>query len=64
MAAIEGSPHRYKIFSMVQGYHQYQSILNAIDGEELPCQVKLSNPHNLVAIAICKSEIVIGYVPK
>ena len=64
MAASEGSSHNYEISSMVRGYHQYRSIWNAIDGEELPCRVELSNPHDLFAVAVCKSEIVVGHVPK
>ena len=67
MAASEGSSditESYEISSMVRGYHQYRSIWNAIDGEELPCQVELSNPHDLFAVAVCKSDIVVGHVPK
>ena len=64
MAASEGSSHNHEISSMVRGYHQYRSIWNAIDGEELPCRVELSNPHDLFAVAVCKSEIVVGHVPK
>ena len=64
MAASEGSSHNYEISSMVRGYHQYRSIWNAIDGEELPYRVELSNPHDLFAVAVCKSEIVVGHIPK
>ena len=64
MAASKGSSESYKISSMVRGYHQYQSIWNAVDGEELPCRVKLSKTHDLFAVAVCKSEIVVGHVPK
>ena len=52
MAASEGSSHNYEISSMVRGYHQYRSIWNAIDGEELPYRVELSNPHDLFAVAV------------
>ena len=54
----------YKFVSMPRGYHQYQSIWSAVVGEELPCRIKLSNPHDLFAVAICKSDIVVGHVPK
>ena len=49
---------------MVRGYHEYQSIWSAVVGEELPCRIELSNPHDLFAVAICKSDIVVGHVPR
>lgn len=61
MADAEGT---YEISSKVRGYHQYQSIWNALDGEELPCRVELSNRHDLFAVAVCKLDIVVGHVPK
>ena len=46
------------------GYHQYQSIRSTVVGEELPCRIELSKPHDLFAVAICKSDIVVGHVLK
>ena len=54
----------YEFDSMVRGYHQYQSIWSTVVGQELPCRIELSNSHDLFAVAICKSDIVVGHVPK
>ena len=54
----------YEFDSMVCGYHQYQSIWSTVVGEELPCRIELSNSHDLFAVAICKSDIVVGHVLK
>ena len=54
----------YEFVSMVRGYHEYQSIWSAVIREELPCRIELSNPHDLFAIAICKSDVVVGHVPR
>ena len=54
----------YEFVSMARSYHQYQSIWSAVVGEELPCRIELSNLHNLFTVAICKSNIVVGHVPK
>ena len=40
----------YEFVSMARGYHQYQSIWSAVIGEELPCRIELSNPHDLFAV--------------
>ena len=52
----------YEFDSMVHGYHQYQSIWSTVVGEELQCRIELSNPHDLFAVAICKSGIVVSHV--
>ena len=48
----------YEFISMARGYHQYQSIWSAVVGEELPCRIELSNPHDLFAVAICKADVI------
>ena len=54
----------YEFVSVVRDYHEYQSIWSAVVREELPCRNELSNPHDLFAVAICKSDIVVGHVPR
>ena len=54
----------YEFVSMAHDYHHYQCIWSAVVGEELPCRIELSNPHDLFTVAICKSDIVVGHVPK
>ena len=54
----------YQFVSMACGYHQYQNIWSAVVREELPCRIALHNPYDLFAVAICKSDIVVGHVQK
>ena len=55
----------YEFVSMVRGYHEYRSVWSAVVGEELQCRIELSNPHDLFAVAVCKShDILVGHVPK
>ena len=50
---------------MVHGYHEYRSVWSAVVGEELQCRIELSNPHNLFAVVVCKSDgVVVGHVPR
>jgi len=50
---------------MVRGCHEYQSVWSSVVGEELQCRVELSNPHDLFAVAVCKSDgVVVDYVPR
>ena len=48
--------YELEFVSMVQGYHEYRSVWSAVVGEELQCKIGLSNPHDLLAIAVCKSD--------
>ena len=54
----------YKFVSMVRSYREYQSIWSAVVREELSCRIELINPHDLFAVAICKSDVVVGHVPR
>ena len=51
----------YEFVSVARGYHQYWSV---VVGEELPCRIELSDPHDLFTVAVCKSDIVVGHMPK
>ena len=49
---------------MVCGYHEYRSMWSGVVGEEFQCRIELSNPHNIFAVAVCKSDgVVVGHVP-
>ena len=50
--------------AMFRGYHQYKDIWDAQLGEELECQRENSNPHDIFAVAVLKSGVVVGHVPK
>ena len=54
----------FEVESMVCGYHCYNTIWNAVIGEELPCKLELSNPTDRFAVAVCKHEITVGHMPK
>ena len=55
----------YEFVSMVRGYHEYRSVWFAVVGEELQYRIELSNPHDLFAVAIGKSDgiVTVGHVP-
>ena len=49
---------------MVDGYHCYNTMWNAVIGEELSCKLELSNPGDKFAAAVCKHDVAVGHVPK
>ena len=52
MAAAGGDIRAsFEIDSMVRGYHCYNTIWNAVIGEELPYKLELSNPEDRFAVA-------------
>ena len=54
----------FEVEAMVRGYHQYKEIWNASIGEGLECQRETGNLHDVFAVAVLKSGIVVGHVPK
>ena len=54
----------FEVEATVRGYHQYKEIWNASIGEGLECQRETGNPHDVFAVAVLKSGIVVGHVPK
>ena len=47
---------------MICGYHEYQQIWEAEDGEVLPCIRETGNRHDLYAVAAVKNEVVVDHV--
>lgn len=54
----------FEVDAMVRGYHQYREIWEAEVGEQLECRRENSNPHDIFAVAVLKSRVVVGHVPK
>ena len=54
----------FEVDAMVRGYHQYREIWEAEVGEQLECQRENSNPHDIFPVAVLKSGVVVGHVPK
>ena len=50
--------------SMIRGYHVYQNIWTPTTGEELQCARELSNLQDPFALAVTKSGIIIGHLPR
>ena len=48
----------------VRGYHIYKDIWEATLGENLECQRESGNIHDIYAVAVLKSGLVVGHVPK
>lgn len=55
---------RFSIESCLRGYHVYKDIRVASVGEELPCQCENGNPADPFAVAVVKSGVNVGHVPR
>ena len=60
MAALQSFSYEY----VVRGYHIYQTVWDAQNGENLPCRRELSNLHDPFAVAVVKNSTTVGHVPK
>ena len=49
---------------MIRAYQQYKEIWDAEVGEQLECQRETGYPHDILAVAVLKSGVVVGHVPK
>ena len=66
---VKSKPHRamassFEVEAMIRGYHQYKAVWDAQVGEQLQCRKEMSNPHDIYAVAILKSGVVVGYIPQ
>ena len=43
---------------------KYKAIWDAALGEQLRCQREPTNPHDAYAVAVLKSGVVVGHVPR
>ena len=50
--------------SMVRGYHVYVHVWDASVAEELPCRRETDNYADPFAVAVIKSENIVGHVPR
>ena len=48
----------------IRGYHVYKDIWEAAVGESLTCERETNNPRDRYAVAVKKSETVIGHLPR
>ena len=55
---------RFSIDSCVRDYHVYNDIWEASVGEELPCHHEDGNPTDLYAVAIKRSGMIVGHIPR
>ena len=63
MAAIEDSSE-YTFEFVVRGYHVYQDIWTAQDGEVLQCGRERSNLRDPFAVALVKNGTIVEHMPK
>ena len=47
----------------VRGYHVYQEVWEAAIDEELICRPERSNAHDRYAVAVMKTDVVVGHLP-
>ena len=57
------APESYTIEAMVRGYHVYKEVWCAAVGEELSC-VREVNYRDPFAVAVMRSGVVVGHVPR
>ena len=49
---------------MIRGYHVYQAVWDAKIGEELSCVTERENVRDPFAVAVKKSNLTVGHIPK
>ena len=54
----------FKVEAMVRGYHRYKEIWDAALGEQLQSERETDNHHDIFAVAVLKSGVVVGHVPR
>ena len=52
------------VSSSICGLHVYKDTWEPSIGEELVCSPQINNPHDCYAVAECKSDTIVGHVPK
>ena len=58
------STETFSIEAMVRGYHVYQKIWDAALGEQLSCSRETGNRQDPFAVAVVRSLVTVGHVPK
>ena len=58
------SNETFSIEAMVRGYHVYQEIWDAALGEQLTCSRETGNRQDPFAVAVVRSLVTVGHVPK
>ena len=56
--------NQFEVEAMVHGYHKYKDIWEATLGENLECQRENRNIHDIDAVAVLRSGVVVAHVPK
>ena len=60
----------FSIEAMVRGYHVYQSVWEAVNGEVLECSREIGNRSDPYAVAVTKSSretggtVTVGHIPR
>ena len=47
---------------MIRGYHVYNEVWRAVVGEELSCMREVENYHDLFAVAVIRSGVIVDHV--
>ena len=64
VSAIYEAMESFSIDSCVRGYHVYNDIWEASVGEELSCQCEDGNSADPFAVAIKRSGVIVGHIPR
>ena len=61
---LEMETKTFIVEAMVHSYHMYQDIWDAVIGEHFPCQREFLNPRDPFAVAVVKSQVTVGHIPR
>ena len=54
----------FTVDSMIRGNHVYKDIWDSHLGEELTCRRERNNIHDPYAVAVLKSDVIVGHIPR
>ena len=54
----------FELEAMIRGYHEYQTVWSPVQGELLDCRREPGNRHDPYAVAVIRSSMLVGHVPR
>ena len=50
--------------AMIRGYHEYQTVWSPVQGELIDCRGEPGNRHDPYAVAVIRSSMLVGHMPR
>ena len=54
----------FELEAMIHGYHEYQAVWSPVQGELLDCHREPGNRHDPYAVAVVRSSMLVGHMPR